>query len=362
MSTAPDDPHARPPVDSGRWQLRVLHGPACGTVCVLQGPLGIGRAVGSDLQLVAQEVSRQHARIVEDEHGRHVLVDLDSSNGTTVGGRTVHRHVLSPNDVIAIADVQLVYEAVPEPARPAPPPSRQADVRSFRSTARHPVLAARTHAPTTPVGAAAAPEALRDRDGRVLVFERPDGTEYEGNLVDDIIEYRTLRAQHLRGGFGDPSEAQAFERLKVRLQPPPSSDRRLAQRAFQRFGCWLPACLRLVSGESLPCHVRDLGVDGAQLVTEAHELHVEAIVWLAIDVVAAGQPRALMLAARVAWIDGELLGLAFAGAPRRVDGRYAERHAGREVLDERTADREGRASTSPPAPLGLRLAVSSGRS
>lgn len=313
-------------VTPARWRLRVLNGPARGATCEVKGRVSIGRASSSDLQLVEQEISRQHARIVEDEHGDHVLEDLQSSNGTYVDGEAITRHVLRPHTVFTVVQTELVFE--PTSAAEAlvvPPPARIADIRTMRNTAEHNCLVARSHAPTTPTGAAVPSWAITDRDGRALIFERPDGGEYEGNLVDDVIEYRMLRAQHLRGGFSDPAQARRFAVLRARLVQPAVVSARAEQRTFRRFGCWLPAELRLASGEDHPCQVRDIGVDGAQIVAVSHGLEPEAIVWLAIEVLEDGQPRSLVLAARVAWIDDEYVGLAFAGAPRRVEGRYAQR-------------------------------------
>jgi hypothetical protein len=200
--------------------------------------------------------------------------------------------------------------------------------------------------------------AVTDRDGRALVFERPDGGEYEGNLVDDIIEYRMLRAQHLRGGFSDPAEERRFATLRARLVQPAVVSARPDQRAFRRFGCWLPAEVRLAAGRDHPCQIRDIGVDGAQLVAVSHGLEPETLVWLAIEVLEAGQPRSLVLAARVAWVDDEFVGLAFAGAPRRVEGHYAERP--RPAQRERSAERS--ATPRPGVHEGLRLPPSPHRS
>jgi FHA domain/PilZ domain len=346
----PLDPNS-PPSDLARpqWQLRVLNGPGRGSTCEVTGRVAIGRASTSDLQIVEQEVSRQHARIVVDEEGRHVLEDLKSSNGTFADGEPVTRRVLAPHTVITIVNTQIVYE--PAAAAAAPAPGRHADIRTLRNTAEHHCLVARSHAPTTPTGAAVPSWAITDRTGRALVFERPDGGEYEGNLVEDIVEYRMLRAQHLRGGFADADMGRRFEVLRDRLVAPLAKGKP-EQRAFRRFGCWLPAEVRLASGNEHPCQVRDIGVDGAQLVAVSHGLVVEAIVWLSIELVEGGQPRSLVLAARVAWVDDEFVGLAFAGAPRRVDGRYAE-HPGpshRESLDDRNT------APHPAARSGLRLA------
>lgn len=342
-------------VATSRWQLRVLNGPARGATFEVKDRIAIGRASSSSLQLVEQEVSRQHARIVEDEHGNHVIEDLRSSNGTFVDGEPITRHVLRPHSVLTIGQTELVYEPAVQTEAIAPL-GRCSDIKTLRNTAEHRCMVARSHAPTTPTGAAVPSWAVTDRDGRALVFERPDGGEYEGNLVDDVIEYRMLRAQHLRGGFAEGAAARRFEALRARLvQPAVVSARpdRPDQRAFRRFGCWLPADVRLATGEDHPCQVRDIGVDGAQLVAVSHGLEPEAIVWLAIEVLENGQARSLVLAARVAWVDDEFVGLAFAGAPRRVEGRYAERPC--------PAQREGSAPRPSVRP-SLRLASNPERS
>jgi FHA domain len=326
-----------------RWQLRVLNGPGCGTTYAVEARLSIGRAGASDLQLAAQEVSRHHARIVEDEHGRHVLVDLDSSNGTYLDGELVSCRVLEPHAEITIGDVELVYEPVLRVPELVSAAMRPCDVPGPNAAAvPRPVAVARRHAPTTPVGIAVPDGAIRDRDGRAIVFENPSGREYPGNLLADILEYRTLRAQQLRGGFNESSR-QVFERLKDQLQQPPSTDARLAQRAFYRFGCWLPARLRLGTGDELRCQVRDVGVDGTQLVSEAHGLSIDAPVCLLVEMIDAGERRSIVLAGRVAWTDREFLGLAFAGAPAREDGVYTQRavrSSPAAVDDDRTGPQE----------------------
>src|SRR4029079_7727186 len=127
------------------------------------------------------------------------------------------------------------YEPVP---RVGASEERGAGVPRAYDTLELPALAARSHAPPTPIGIAVPPHAIRDRDGRAVAFELPDGSEYHGNLLSDILEYRTLRARQLRGGFGAPTMGRAFEQLKQRLLQPPSADARLSQRAFCRFACW----------------------------------------------------------------------------------------------------------------------------
>ena len=69
----------------------------------LRVPLGeeilLGRDPGCAVCLYADDVSRQHARIVPDGAG-HLVVDLDSTNGTWVNGLQVHSHRLRSGDRI----------------------------------------------------------------------------------------------------------------------------------------------------------------------------------------------------------------------------------------------------------------------
>jgi hypothetical protein len=308
-----------------RWQLRVLNGPLCGTTLPVEELLTIGRDASSDLQLLAQEVSRHHARIEEHEHGGHALLDLGSSNGTYVDGELVRRHMLEPHAEITIAEFELVYEPVPRApkAEPTPPPKVEAILRA----AHTPVAAARRHAPTTPVGIAVPAGAIRDRSGHAMVFEHPESGTYVGNLFADIVEYRTLRAQQLRGGLGDPKLSSTFEGLKARLKHPASSEGRPARRGLRRFACWSSANVQLPSGATLPCYVCEVGVDGARLVVDgAQGLAVDDAVRMSIDMVEAGERRSIVLPGRVEWTDSDLVGMVFCGAPRREDGCYARQY------------------------------------
>ncbi len=309
-----------------RWQIRVLNGPTRGVSRVLTSRLTIGRAATCDIHLAATSVSRQHAKIVTDDEGRHVVVDLASSNGTMVDGKPVERHVLRPNTFFTIANVDLAYEEARELPMAV---TRRPRVDGL--TLRHTEELRRCDATTRDypsaeeiVGDSPNPKMVTDGEGRPMIFETPDGAEYEGNLVEDIIDYRSMRAQHLRGGFAEPGAGQRFDRLRKRLQQPPSPDPRISQRAFCRFGCWFPALLKVAEGDEYPCRVRDFGVDGAQLIIEGHRLVPETVVWLTIELFTGPQARSLVLGARVAWVDDEFIGVAFAGAPRRVQGRYAE--------------------------------------
>jgi len=312
-----------------RWQIRVLNGPARGVSRVLNGRLTIGRAASCDIHLAASSVSRQHAKIIEDADGHHVLVDLASSNGTLVDGLPVERHVLRSDTFFTIADIDLAYEAAATERSAVARERPRIDTMTLRSTTelRRAAGATRDYPSAREIDAERAAVAFCDADGQPLVFESPEGGEYMGNLVEDVLEVRSLRAQHLRGGFAEPAMRQRFEQLQQRMRQPPSADPRISQRAFCRFGCWFPARLALPQGDPQACRVRDFGVDGAQVVIEQHELRPDTTVWLTFELIDGRGTRSIELGARVAWVDDEFVGLSFAGSPRPQQGRYAERRA-----------------------------------
>jgi hypothetical protein len=70
--------------------------------------LVIGRLEGCDVVLSDPGVSRRHAE-VRREGDEWVLVDLGSTNGTTVNGRPVRRHRLSPGDRIRVGETTIEF-------------------------------------------------------------------------------------------------------------------------------------------------------------------------------------------------------------------------------------------------------------
>jgi hypothetical protein len=73
----------------------------------------IGRSREADLRLDDTAVSRQHAEIRRDGDGRHVLVDLGSTNGTLLNGSRVSTSKLRDGDVVTIGAAVLTYRAAP---------------------------------------------------------------------------------------------------------------------------------------------------------------------------------------------------------------------------------------------------------
>ena len=94
----------------GQPRLRVLTGAgADNEVPLTRDVLVLGRASTADVRLDDTGVSRRHAE-VRLEGDDVVLVDLGSTNGTTVNGRPVERVRLTPGDRIELGRTMLVYE------------------------------------------------------------------------------------------------------------------------------------------------------------------------------------------------------------------------------------------------------------
>lgn len=68
----------------------------------------IGRSRMCDLRLLPHDVSRHHAIVVNSSNGTDLL-DLNSTNGTFVDGRSIKRYPLRDNDVITIGECMIRY-------------------------------------------------------------------------------------------------------------------------------------------------------------------------------------------------------------------------------------------------------------
>jgi len=70
--------------------------------------LTLGREAGNTIVIGSDQASRRHARIFVSG-GVHVLVDLDSTNGTFLNSKLVKEQTLRHGDVLRIASTVLKY-------------------------------------------------------------------------------------------------------------------------------------------------------------------------------------------------------------------------------------------------------------
>ena len=89
--------------------LQVIEGLEMGQVFAdLPTPITIGREEENQIRLNDDRISRFHAKIQED-NGRLILTDLESTNGTRVNGHPVKMRILRIGDQVSIGRCLLVY-------------------------------------------------------------------------------------------------------------------------------------------------------------------------------------------------------------------------------------------------------------
>jgi signal transduction histidine kinase len=114
---------------TGAVSLRIIEGRGRGETYTFQAGTRVllGRDDGCDVQLMDEGISRSHCRL-DPVGGGHVLIDLQSTNGTFVNGEKVGRASLSSGDVIRVGQVRIVFEkAGTDEGEPA---AREVDERS----------------------------------------------------------------------------------------------------------------------------------------------------------------------------------------------------------------------------------------
>ena len=88
--------------------LRVISGADRGKMFnELATPITIGREEGNIIQLNDERISRYHVKIQEDE-GRLVVTDLDSTNGTRINGHPCNLKILRYGDTISVGRTVLL--------------------------------------------------------------------------------------------------------------------------------------------------------------------------------------------------------------------------------------------------------------
>jgi len=69
----------------------------------------IGRSPSNEVILKETKVSRKHAEI-QMTAGKYILLDLESSNGTYVGGKKITEYILQPGDEIVIGNTRMIFK------------------------------------------------------------------------------------------------------------------------------------------------------------------------------------------------------------------------------------------------------------
>ena len=73
----------------------------------------LGRALDNDLVVESSEVSRHHARLELDAEGLRII-DLNSTNGTRVNGRSIRSQAVQPGDEITFGTLAATVSAYSE--------------------------------------------------------------------------------------------------------------------------------------------------------------------------------------------------------------------------------------------------------
>lgn len=86
----------------------MLNGAMVGNHFIDKGRIAIGRRPGNDIHLDDPAVSKEHA-VIQTVGNDHIFEDLGSTNGSTVNGRRITKHILQNGDAIDIGAYRIKY-------------------------------------------------------------------------------------------------------------------------------------------------------------------------------------------------------------------------------------------------------------
>ena len=86
----------------------ILNGAMVGNHFIDKGRITIGRRSGSGICLDDPGVSKEHA-VIQTVGNDHIFEDLGSTNGSTINGSRIAKHILQNGDVIELGAYQLKY-------------------------------------------------------------------------------------------------------------------------------------------------------------------------------------------------------------------------------------------------------------
>ncbi len=108
LNSVPPSPSA-PGSSKRTGEILVLKNGQVVQTIPLDKTLQIGRSPSNDIVLNEPKVSRKHAEI-HCAAGKHIILDLESSNGTYVSGKRITEQLLKPNDEITIGNTKMVFK------------------------------------------------------------------------------------------------------------------------------------------------------------------------------------------------------------------------------------------------------------
>jgi pSer/pThr/pTyr-binding forkhead associated (FHA) protein len=91
-------------------QLKVVAGPQAGSILTGAIPSVLGRKE-ADILILDQMVSKRHATI-QMINGKLVVIDLNSTNGTTLNGEKVGQREIKIGDRLGLGQSVMVLESV----------------------------------------------------------------------------------------------------------------------------------------------------------------------------------------------------------------------------------------------------------
>jgi diguanylate cyclase (GGDEF)-like protein len=97
------------------WFIGVQGTRSTGRLFPIRSGMTVGRAIGSDILLDEEGVSRRHAKLKVLSTGQVLIEDLASSNGIFYGEQRVERRILSDGERIRIGDVVLMLALLEPP-------------------------------------------------------------------------------------------------------------------------------------------------------------------------------------------------------------------------------------------------------
>lgn len=86
----------------------ILNGTMVGNHFIDKGRITIGRRSGNDIHLDDPGVSKEHA-VIQTVGNDHIFEDLSSTNGSTMNGGRIAKHILQNGDAIDIGAYQIKY-------------------------------------------------------------------------------------------------------------------------------------------------------------------------------------------------------------------------------------------------------------